>query len=265
MQPRTLMAALAVALLALVAVQSSSAYYRPSPVEVRTENRNLLVQWSSAPVYNPAALNTVTYGKVGHIYTVTVPQSLAIEMHLDFLDRYEIRLEDFGSEATPTQRHSTPPNATLRGEYAFQETGFVSKGATCPTVRPISPQDYFDATGQPWPVAGPSGQNATAGVLQTTVSKHSVKDFQKPPSYLWRYENTQSPDPLTHPKPRDANDEPTADDEWSYGGSKNAGWDLTGVGYIDYYCRTDAAGKLYHNSWVEPLVYETGNPTGGQA
>jgi hypothetical protein len=252
MQPRTLVAALAMALVALLASQGSAAYYYGPTV--RAENRNLLIQWASSPLYDPAAPNTIVYGTVDNLQTATLPQSLAIEAHLDFLERYDVRLAAFGQDTAATRVHTAPPNDTNQpGEFIFREWGYTASQAVCPTLTPLSAQDFHASTNATWPAVGADGRNHTAGKLRTTVSQHSVKGSFKQTNFLWRYDNAADPDPLSHPDPRYTE----ANDEWRYGGPKNAGWDLMGIGYVDYYCRIDANGNLYHNSAIEPMVKDT--------
>jgi hypothetical protein len=267
MTPRWLLAGLATALVAVLVSQGTAGYYYTDP---RTENKAILISMASTPVYDPTALVTVTTGVPGSLSTVTVSQSQAIDMHLDFLDRHHVRLSTTGAAtSTSTMPPSDPePQWPADGKWVFWESGWISAGAVCPSVTPIGPTEYTAKTGQQWPtspagaplVAG--GYQYTAGVVHSEVSLHGSKtslgSVRNLNSQLWRWNHTADPNnpgitvdtanPLAVP---DAD----PDGEWYFGGAYNAGWKLEGTGFTDYWCQRSPAGdKVDHHSIVEPQM-----------
>jgi hypothetical protein len=273
MQPRTLLAALAVG---LVAAQGAVAYYTnpdytdpsPSAPTVREQNRAILLQKASTSLYDPTALVTVTHGTAGSLVTVTVQESQALEMELDYLDRHEVNLAE--TPLATTTSSSLPPSDPEPewpedAAWMFWETGWTKSGngAKCPSVTPIGPVEFKARTGQDWPTSPPGtplmdgGYQYTAGILRSEVSVHGVQGTSKLSSQLWRW-NSTPPD-----QPDDANPLTAAGQdpyqEYYYGGHYGTPWILEGTGFIDYWCKVNARGdKLEHRSMLEPRMNRVG-------
>jgi hypothetical protein len=204
----------------------------------RDENRQALIA-DEGPAYNPNLPTLLRAGTQDSVTESTVTWAQAIEAHLDFYDRYNIRLADvLAKSAAPPNPHPITP----AGRYLFAEKGYriFGQGAPCPTFTPAQEAQVRDLmTGAPF-----SFNNGTVGLMDTTLSKYPDDGTGHVNSILYWYK----PD----------NTGPTADDSWTY-----TGWALKAGGAFDSICTVPQLdhAKVRNDSIVRGGLVRTDPPT----